>query len=105
MIYRLRSYDISPPGGYFYEQTEGVHRVFRPQPIIEPVAKALSSFRKGNGLSRSDIRECVEDVDHFVAARVDDGYRVATEDTTSIAMAANNPTIAPPCRGCGAVIE
>lgn len=107
MSCRLRSYDISPPGGYPYEQTVGIPRKFPSQPMIEAQAQLVSSFRKANGLPRSSVKESLEDVDQYTCARLGcmPGFCVSVTQQGVVAMAATAPAIAPPCKGCGAPVQ
>ena len=109
MTYRLRSYEAPLPGNYPYEQTEGIHRRFAAQPIIEAQAQIVSTFRKANGLPRASIGECLQDVDSYQCQRLGNHPTWCTScDPNSprpVAMLPSNPNIAPPCAGCGAPIQ
>lgn len=107
--YRLRSYDAVPPGGYSYEQTIGIYRAFSAQPLIEAQAQAVSAFRKGNGLPRSDIQEALQDIDAYTCARLGGMSEWCVETSPKAArITALNPSVsvvaggAKGCRGCGA---
>lgn len=106
---RLSSYDIRPPGCYAYEQTDGIKQSFPPQPTPEAQAQNLSSFRRGNGLSRSSVRECLEDVDHYAAQVTLHCNRrwtvpIDATNTTATALSQTSPIITP-CKSCGAEIK
>lgn len=104
--FRLRSYEISPPGGYPFEQREGVHRKFPSVPIIEDQARNVAAFRKANGLPRSTITEALSDVDCFQCQRLGNmpSYCVPTDQlNTPVAIGQTSPIINP-CKGCGAPV-
>ena len=103
---RLRSYDGPLPGNYSYVQTEGIKRDFPSVPVIESLAQDLSSFRKGNNLPRSSVKECLLDVDHYNAQRVGchRDYTTAIDsiaDAGKTSLPQSHPIITP-CKGCGA---
>lgn len=107
--FRLRSYDLTPPGGYPYTQAGDKPKQFKSQPMIEAQAQIVSNYRKGNGLARSSVREAIEDIDCQTCARLGNMPQFCVpQDSASapvIAMAANSPIIAPPCQGCGAPVQ
>jgi len=107
-MYRLRSYDITPPGGFSYHQTDGIDRVFRSSPMIEDTARSVMAFRKGNNLARATYPECLFDVSCYTCSRLNARLRpqfcVAAEPgVETIALNANAPGIAP-CTSCGAPV-
>jgi len=103
MSCRLRSYDISPPGGYCYVEP-GFPKMC--VPVIEDIARSLSAYRKGNGKPRSSVQECLQDVDYFQCARLgcNPAYCVSTSPKAggapSVALNQSSAIVAP-CRGCG----
>lgn len=103
MRYRLRTYELSPPGGFMFEENG---RKFPAQPMIEAQAQAVSSYRKGNGLPRSSIQESLRDVDCYQCQRLGNmnQWCVPADASGTIALPANAPIIAPPCKGCGAPV-
>lgn len=105
--YRLRSYDVSPPGGYPYLQTDGIRREFKSQPLIEAQAQVVAGFRKANGLSRSSVIEALQDIDHFTCRRLGNmaGFCVPCDQTNpgKTALSSTSP-IVNPCHGCGAPV-
>jgi len=115
MRYRLRSYDQSPPGGYCYGPDGGFAR--RCRPVIEDIARELSAYRTGNGLPRASIQECLMDADSAQCQRLGNNptYCIPCGQVKSaahpelpaqtVALQANAPLIAPPCQGCGVVIQ
>lgn len=108
MKYHLRSYDLSPPGGFPYEQTEGLRKNFPSLPLIEDQAKAVSAFRTRNGLARAGLREALEDVDRFQCLRLGNmpAFCVPCDQAKgSIALNQSSPIVAPPCHGCGIPIN
>jgi len=106
---RLRSYDINPPGNFFYVQTQGIKHVFASHPIIEGLAKEVSSFRAANKLPRASVQQALEDVDHWNAARLGchNSWTVpinSVAETKTTAMPVSSPYVTKPCKGCGATI-
>ena len=103
---RLRTYEISPPGTFPYVQTEGIHREFEAQPLIEAQAQIVSAFRSGNNLPRASIQECILDIDHYTAARLGCSRQWTVPiDSVASDQAINLPQDHPlitPCKGCGA---
>lgn len=103
---RLRSYELNPPGNFFYEQTEGIYRKFHAEPLIEAQAANVSSFRRGNGLPRSSITEALQDIDSYTCQRLgcDNRYCVSRDSNSAPVTALNesSPILSPGCRGCGA---
>ena len=103
---RLRTYDVGPPGNYSYVQTEGIQREFPSLPTIESQAEAVSSFRAANVLPRANLRQCIEDIDHYTAARLG-CHRQWTvpidsvAESTAINLPESHPMITK-CAGCGA---
>lgn len=108
MKYRLRSYEVTPPGGYCYDEPGFKRRCL---PVIEDIARALSAFRKANGRARSSTAECLADVDAAQCQRLgnDRTFCISCDqaqgEAPAVALAANNPLIAPPCAGCGTVVQ
>lgn len=104
-MFRLLSYDTVPPGGYPYVQPGDKSRNFPAQPSIEAQAKIVQSYRKGNGLPRASYKECLTDVDHYVATEALSGnprftVKLPEDNPEAIAAAGNAPGITP-CIGCG----
>jgi len=106
---RLRSYDANPPGNFPYVQTQGIKHEFTAEPVIEAQAKIVSSFRAANALPRASVKECLEDIDHYTAARLG-CHRSWTVPINSpaeektVALPQSHPLVTKPCRGCGAQI-
>jgi len=105
---RLRSYDVSPPGGFPFDQVGDKPQKFPAQPMIEAQARIVQSYRKGNGLPRASYAECVEDVDRFQCKRLGNNptFCIACNSDAphQLSLPANAPGLAP-CAGCGARIE
>lgn len=64
-MFRLKRHDHAPPGGYPYEQTEGIRHKFKAHPDINDQARIVSDFRAGNGLPRATFAESLQDVDEY----------------------------------------
>lgn len=107
MRYRLRSYDQAPPAGYCYGPEGGFTK--RCLPVIEDIARALSAYRKGNGLPRSSITEALRDVDSYQCQRLGNNptYCIPCDkgNPQAVALSPNAPIIAPPCQGCGVAVQ
>lgn len=104
MSFRLRSFDATPPGGYPYEQTEGIRRKFCSEPMVEAQARIVSNFRKGNGLPRASIIEAMEDISEYTCRRLGGNSAFCVDsDTPVLALNQSSPIISP-CAGCGAPI-
>ena len=109
---RLRSYEVNPPGGYLYVQTQGVKRNFPAEPLIEAQAKIVSAFRAGNNLPRANVRQCIEDIDRFNAQRLGCNRQWtvpinSTGETKTISLANTHPLVSASgggCKGCGATV-
>lgn len=108
MKYRLRSYELTPPGGYPYEQQGLKPHSFPTVPVIEDQARNVMAYRKANGLPRDSYKECLVAVDRQVAARLGNSPAwcvIEDGDTTAtIALSDNAPGLAP-CKGCGARVN
>ncbi len=106
MRYRLRSYDVSPPGNYCYEQTEGIRRQFGCHPLIEALARIVSDFRRGNNLPRADIKETLADVDEYNCTRLGNNPSfVVPADAANVVPLNTSSPIITPCKGCGVVLS
>lgn len=106
-MFRLRTYEVSPPGGFIYQQTQGITRKFK-GPLIEAIAGQVADFRKANGLPRASVREALEDVDHYTCERLGNmaQWCVSCDPKDRIvALAPTHPIVAPPCAGCGAPVQ
>jgi hypothetical protein len=102
MSWQLKSYQYSPPGNYFYAQTDGIIHEFPANPVIEQLAKDLSKFRAANRLPRPDIRECLEDIDAFQCRRLGNNPIYCVETDQSFAQRhATHPWYKPNCATCG----
>lgn len=102
---RLRTYDITPPGGFPYEQTEGVYHKFKSQPQIEAQAAIVSNFRKANSLPRATIKEALADIDAYQCQRLGGMGQWCTDASPGmVAIGAASPIITP-CKACGAPVQ
>lgn len=93
----LKSYTNNlPPGGFWFDQTEGIFHRFEATWDLREQAIRVSDFRKGNNLPRADVESCALDIVAYTCQR----YPNWCYDTdTPVAQ-----TIAAPKRGrcCGA---
>lgn len=105
--FRLRSYEMGQPGGFPYDQPGAKPRRFTTQPLIEATARIVLAYRKGNGLERATLKECIEDIDRFQCARMGNNPRFCVQcnqdNPSEISMASNAPGLVP-CKGCGAPV-
>ena len=103
--YRLRSYDNTPRGGYFFEEFGPKPRKFRGEPVIEALAKQVAAYRSGNGLPRASYHEAMEDVDQYQCRRLgnDPLFCVPCGDDKT-ELASSPPGVNGSCKGCGAVV-
>lgn len=104
--YRLRTYDVSPPGGFPFEQTNGIYKKFPAEPLIEAQARNVASWRGANNLARATVREALEDVDRYTCRRLGGmaGFCAPCSGEHEVALGSSSPIVAPPCRGCGAPV-
>lgn len=102
LAYRLRTYDLSPPGGYCVEQ--GAFN--RCEPDITALARMLLEYRQGNGKPRATLAECLQDCDRFQCLRLGNNpqFCIAADAQMQVAISSTSPYVAPPCKGCGAVL-
>ena len=105
MSWRLRRHDVAPPGGYPYEQREGIQKAFKTTFDINVDAKAIADFRQGNNLSRSTFAEALEDLDTQTCERL--GYMPRyCWNPQNVSYAETTPKLRPRgCSGCGAKVE
>lgn len=103
LAFRLRTYEISPPGGYCFEQG----KFKRCEPDLTALARMLLEYRKGNGKGRATLAECIQDVDRFQCLRLGNNptFCISCDQQQVVAMAASSPYIAPPCHGCGVTVQ
>lgn len=78
--------------------------------MIEPVAQALSAWRKANGKPRSSFAECLAAVDHYQCARLgnDPTYCIEcglTPATANVVAIGQTSPLINPCAGCGAPVQ
>jgi hypothetical protein len=99
---RLRSFDSTPPGGFPYVQTEGIHRTFPSVPLIEDQAKRVAAFRRGNKLPRATVSEALDDVSTYTCARLGAGNAFCSDTDIPFQFAAHQGVASAPCAGCGA---
>ena len=107
MACRLRSYEVVPPGGYPYENTQGIYRKFPSEPLIEAQARALSAFRKGNGLQRSSVTECLQDIDEYTCRRLGCPHQLCVSTDAAnpqIALSSSSPVLGGGRGCCGAAV-
>lgn len=104
--FRLKTYELSPPGGYPYLQTQGIRKGFASVPIIEDQARVVSDFRTRNKLDRASFKESLEDVDAFQCQRLGNMPQwCCPVDPTQVQLAAVAATkFDGKCKGCGAPI-
>ena len=100
--YRLRTYDVSPPGGYLYVQPPPLPRSFDAQPMIEAQAQIVAAYRQGNNLARADYVSCLADVDAYNCQRLGNNPQFVTQDSVGNVVPAQGAMGSPGgCKGCG----
>lgn len=105
-MWQLKDYRRIPPGGFYYEQTEGIKRGFQPRPVINDLAKAVSRFRTGNNLPRPTLAESLKDIDAYTCVRLGNNPAWCFEtELTHEQVHKENPILMPPCTSCGAKVE
>jgi hypothetical protein len=104
--YRLRSFDVTPRGGYFFQQNG--HR-FGPEPVIENMAKRVWGFRKGNNLPRATYREAMEDISIYQCSSRGNDPLYCIEcnpgQSNDLPIMGDTPGLNGPCKGCGAKVS
>lgn len=96
-MFYIRRYDQCPPGEFWYQQTDGLSKIFRSNPDIYGLAKRVCDFRRGNNLSRDTIQEALEDIDAFTCQRLHNSISWCYESNRSFGEL--HP--APASSGCG----
>lgn len=107
-VFRLRTYENTPPGGYVFDEYGSKPHHFRGEPMIEALAKQVSAYRRANGLPRASYREAIEDVDRQTCSRLGNNltYCIQAEVNDGVvALASNAPGLNGGCKGCGAPIS
>ena len=106
--FRLRSYDQSPRGGYFYDQYSADKKPlksFGPEPVIETISNQVAAFRRGNSLPRASYKEAMEDVDHYQCRRLGNDPQFCipcnSDSPGEMAIGGSAPGMGH-CKGCGA---
>ena len=99
---RLKTYEVTPPGGYPYREDDG--RKFAASPMIEDTAKSVASYRAANNRPRASVREALEDVDRYTCQRLGNmpQWCLCNEHAEGqIALGSSSPIVSG-CKGCGA---
>lgn len=99
---RLISYELSPPGGFYFKQG---NRNFA-GPVIQAIAQEVAAYRSSNGLPRATFPDALQDVDEYQCQRLGNNPRwcTGTGVVRQFALAQNAPGLAP-CASCGAKVE
>jgi hypothetical protein len=103
MSCRLKTYEVTPPGGYPYEDEDG--KKFPSVPMIEDQARKVSAYRAKNNRPRASLKECLEDIDSFQCRRLGNmaQWCLCNEQSAGrVSFGPGNPIVDPPCQGCGA---
>lgn len=103
MACSLKSYDVSPPGGFVYTQVSGVPHDFAPQPMMEALAQMVVKFRQNNNLPGANFNKALADISKQMCYRLnnDPTWCFCSEgDTVAIALGVTSPLVTP-CAGCG----
>jgi hypothetical protein len=105
MSCRLKTYEISPPGGYPYEDTDG-HK-FASSPMIEDTARRVAAYRAKNNRPRSSVREALEDVDAYTCQRMGNMAQWCLcndQAAGQVSFGPGSPIVDPTCKSCGAAV-
>jgi hypothetical protein len=82
--FRLRRFTPFPPGGFPYEQNQGIHHKFKAEGYsIRQQAEKVLSFRTANGLPRATFEEVMEDIDRYQCLRLGNHDRWCVDETAS----------------------
>jgi hypothetical protein len=101
-MWQLKSYNNNPPGNFCYEQAFGIFFRFKAEPVIEQLAKTVSSFRIANHLPRGSLAESLEDVDSFNCGRLGNNPAYCWDSPESFTTThAGHPFVKPFCATCG----
>ena len=98
---RLKTYEVTPPGGYPYLEPDG-HK-FGSSPMIEDTARRVAAYRASNGRPRASVREALEDVDQYTCQRLGNMAQWCLcndQAAGNVSFGPSSPIITP-CRGCG----
>lgn len=102
----LKNYNVNPPGNFMYEQGQGIHHRFRPNPVIEQLVKEVSEFRIANHLPRASLAETLEDVDRYQCARLNNSENWCWDCPDSFERThQNHPFITKSCTTCGTPLK
>jgi hypothetical protein len=84
---RLRVYSPFPPGEFPYRQTQGIDQYFAGDGLsIEQQAGRVLDFRRGNQLERRTLIECVEDIDAYTCARLNNNPTFVVDTEAPIVL-------------------
>jgi len=104
-MFRLLSYDKSPPGEFQYEQSArpGTKPKRWKSPLALEMAGKIAEFRAGNKLPRASKLEALEDISNANCARL--GYASRWCYDSDVPFGTESPLKAVPgCSSCGAKI-
>jgi hypothetical protein len=102
---RLKTYELNPPGGYPFQDSDG--KIFLSVPMIEDQAKAVAAYRAKNNRPRASVRESLEDVDSYQCQRLGNMPQWCLCDgqgAGQVAFGPSSPIVNPGCQGCGAQV-
>jgi len=103
---RLKTYEITPPGGYPYEEADGSKK-YPSSPMIEDVARQVAAYRAKNKRPRASLRESLEDVDAFTCRRLGNMAQWCLcndQAAGQVSFGPGSPIVDPTCKSCGAAV-
>lgn len=106
--FRLKTYELTPPGGFPFTEKGPPRRQFPSQPMIEAQAVIVSNFRKANNLPRASLKEALQDIDQQTCQRLGNMPQYCTQAdpaTITVSLAASHPIVTGGCKGCGAPVQ
>lgn len=84
MALHLKNPSQFPPGGFDFQQTEGISYYFAPEGGLRQTATRVLDFRKANKLPRATFEECALDIEAYVISRLGGASSPYVEDTDVI---------------------
>lgn len=84
-MYKLLVHTPFPPGEYPYEQTQGIYQRFNGDGLsIEQQAQRVLDFRRGNTLERRILAECIQDIDAYTCARLNNNPQFVVDSDAPV---------------------
>ncbi len=100
----LKNLKDSPPGEFYFRQSEAGSTLFGPSPLIGTVVGLVIDFRKGNQLPGADYQSVMRDVIQYTVDRLIARYGERCEWLIDTEEKWIPPVSTGGCAGCGAVL-